>query len=126
MRDTPSGRGARVPERVVQSQVVHLLRSVGAQVWITGTTRRRGDYHGTMMTAGLPDVFAFVRGELVCIEVKARGGTLRTEQVLFRDCCLASNVRHLTGGVDQVLEYLVARGLVREVPHYRQPGAKEA
>jgi hypothetical protein len=75
-----------------------------------------------MQTAGLPDLLAFVRGELVCIEVKADGGRVSMPQMLFAACCHDAHVRYLRGGVDQVLEYLVSRGLVRpeNVPHYRK------
>jgi hypothetical protein len=50
----------RVSERAEQSHIVQLLRTVGGQVYVLGTTRRRGDYAGTMQTPGLPDLLAFL------------------------------------------------------------------
>jgi hypothetical protein len=48
-------KSPRIPEKVIQQQIVTLLRSIGAQVWVLGTRRKRGDYQGTMQTPGLPD-----------------------------------------------------------------------
>ena len=113
---------ARVPERVVQQQIVHLLRSLGAQVWVLGTTRRRGDYHGTMQTPGICDVVAFVpRAGLLMVECKAKGGRLRPEQSHFRACCREHGVAHVVGGVDEVVAWLVGQGILRAdaVAHYR-------
>lgn len=112
----------RVPEKVIQCQIVALLRRIGARVYVLGTRRPRGDYPGTRQTAGLPDLVAFVRGELVMVECKAAGGRLRPAQEDFRQACLDTGVRHLVGGVDAVLGYLVARGLVRveSIAAYRQ------
>ena len=64
----------RHPERVIQSHIVGLLRQVGCQVYVLGTTRPKGDYHGTCQTAGLPDVLALLpRGlGVLFVEVKAR------------------------------------------------------
>lgn len=114
---------ARVPERVVQQQIVHLLRSLGAQVWVLGTTRRRGDYHGTMMSPGLPDLIASVRGHMLMVECKAAGGRLRPEQRVFQQACQDCGVAHVVGGVDEVVAWLVAQGILRAdaVAHYRRP-----
>lgn len=88
----------RQPERAIQAHVVRLLRHVGCTVWVLGTTRRRGDYHGTMQTAGLPDVIAFLprAGGVLFVEVKAPGGRLRPEQAQFRACCLPWSPRRST------------------------------
>lgn len=121
---------ARIPERVVQRQIVHLLRSVGAQVWVLGTVRPRGDTPGTRQTPGICDVVAFVpRAGLLMVECKAKGGRLRPEQSHFRDCCLEHHVAHVVGGVDEVVAWLVAQGILRAdaVAHYRvaAPQARE-
>lgn len=50
----------RVPEKAVQAQIVHLLRSIGANVYVLGTTRRKGDHQGTMQTPGIPDLYVFL------------------------------------------------------------------
>ena len=52
----------RVPEKVEQQQGITLLRSIGADVWVLGTRRPRGDSQGTRQTPGLPDVFAVLLG----------------------------------------------------------------
>ena len=118
------GKVPRVPERVVQAQVVHLLRSLGGLVWTLGTTRRRGDYQGTMQTSGLPDCIAAVKGRMVMIECKAKGGVLRPAQRVFQQACADCGVAHLVGGVDEVVQWCVREGLLRAdcVPHYRLPG----
>lgn len=128
-REVRRGRAphdVRIPERVAQRQIVHLLRSVGAQVWVLGTTRRRGDHPGTMQTPGICDVVAFVpRAGLLMVEVKAKGGRLRPEQSHFRDCCREHHVAHVVGGVDEVIAWLVGQGILRAdaLPWYRQEGA---
>lgn len=138
-------RGPRVPEKVVQSHIVQALRSVGGQVYVMGTTRRRGDYGGTMQTEGIPDLMAFLprprsvadgprsmmalaaesQRRLLFVECKAAGGQLRPEQVVFRDLCGEADVTHLVGGLDDVLAWLTDAGYIKaeNVPHYRQPGA---
>lgn len=127
-------RSARTPERVVQQQVVHLLRSVGGKVYILGTRRRKGDFMGTMQTSGLPDLCAFLpiraplleRWQFLWIEVKSEGGTLRAEQHEFRAYCMASQIDHVVGGVSEVGEYLLRGGWVKEIAHYRKPSPEEA
>lgn len=49
-----------IPEKSEQSQIVQLLRSLGAQVYVLGNHRRKGDFAGTMQTPGLPDLQAFM------------------------------------------------------------------
>lgn len=127
MRTRPRAR-RRQPEKVEQQHVVQLLRSIGCRVWVTGVHRRTGDYQGTMMTPGLPDVIAFLPRALgvLFVEVKAEGGRLRPEQAEFRKLAIdvefaGGRVYHVVGGLDAVIVRLVAMGLVREdaVPHYR-------
>lgn len=119
----------RQPERAEQRAIVRLLSLCGCQVWPIGTTRRHGDYHGTMQAPGLPDLLAFLPrgGGLLCVEVKAEGGRLRHDQVRFRTACLDCEapflVHHVVGGQDAVIAYLLELGLLRahQVPYYRQP-----
>jgi hypothetical protein len=128
-------RPVRVPESVEQAHIVQLLRSLGGRVYVMGTTRRKGDYHGTMQTEGIPDVMAFLperdcpfpapptrRWIFLFIEAKAQGGRIRPEQAAFREVCVAANVRHIVGGFDAVVAELAAWGYVKtdSVPHYRQ------
>lgn len=129
-------RTARVPEKAVQAHIVQLLRTLGGQVYTMGTTRRNGDFAGTMQTPGIPDVMAFLperdspypaaptsRRLLLFIEVKARGGRLRPEQIAFRERCVAAGVAHVVGDLDDVIAWLVEHGQMKadSVPHYRQP-----
>lgn len=107
----------RQPERAIQWRIVGLLRSVGCSVWVLGTTRRSGDYPGTMQTAGLPDLIAFLpRAQgVLFVEAKAPGGRLRPAQADFRACCLplvADRVYHVTGGLEAVVGILAKLGIV--------------
>ena len=110
----------RQPERAEQANIVRLLRSLGATVYVLGTTRRKGDYHGTMQTPGLPDLLAFVQCpdvgavELIAIEVKAPGGRLRSEQRVFGDLCAMADVDHIVGGLDAVVDWLIMCGVLRD------------
>ena len=109
------------PERAEQVNIVRLLRSIGADVWPIGTTRRAGDYQGTMMAKGIPDIFAIlpgcVRGSAsrpvaLWIEVKSPKGRLRPEQAQFREQCLAADLAHVVGGLDAVIVFLRTGGWV--------------
>lgn len=121
-------------ERSVQQQIVMLLRSLGSQVYTLGTTRRAGDYHGTMQTPGLPDVMAFLpargerKGRLVMIEVKAPGGRARPDQLAFQDACRATGVAHVLGGLDQVVTWLVDEQYLRadQIAHFHTDGGVHA
>lgn len=124
----------RQRERGEQAGIVQLLRALGAQVYVSGTTRRAGDFHGTMQTPGIPDIEAFVphphrHGHqapgyaLVKIEVKAKGGRLRPAQAVYRNMCEFAGVAHVVGGLDDVIAWLLANGYLKatQVPHYRVP-----
>jgi hypothetical protein len=109
---------------------VQLLRTLGASVYVLGTTRRRGDYPGTMQTPGVPDLLAFVptapgasERRLLCIEVKTTVGRLSPAQVVFRSQCAAADIAHVTGPLDAVIAWLLERRLLSRgsVPHYRLP-----
>ena len=121
---------ARVSEKVIQAQGVKLLRMVGARVYVTGTTRPKGDYQGTCMTPGLADVLAFVpvAGDrstyrLLCWEAKAEGGRMSPAQVQFRADCAAAQVPHVVGDLDALIEWLLTAQLLKaeHVPHHRLP-----
>lgn len=130
-------------EKTEQANVVQLYRSIGATVFVSGTTRRKGDRcpsckafvpnrdHGTHQTPGIPDLFVFLppaprissTPEPLFHEVKAVGGRLRPEQQQFRERCLDAGVLHVVGGLDAAIEFLVRTGRARteSFPHYRQP-----
>ncbi len=128
----------RSPERAIQSDGVRLLRTLGARVWVLGTTRRTGDYAGTMQTPGLPDVIAFLPRSamwphphhtapvhpyrhLLVWEAKAPKGRLRPEQADFQDCCHRAAISHVVGGLDELIRWLTEYGYLRrdQVAHYR-------
>lgn len=119
-----AGALPRIPEKAVQAQCVALLRSLGAQVWVLGTVRARGDHPGTRQTPGVSDVIAFLRGACLFLECKAAGGKLRPEQVVFREAALSCGapVYHVVGGVNELFAWLVERGVVKaeNVPHERR------
>jgi hypothetical protein len=113
-----------VSERAQQAAIVKLLRSIQGQVYVIGTTRRKGDYQGTNQTAGLADLLCFLppvprvvvtssARVLLFVEVKAQGGRLRIEQREFQHLCNAANVWHLVGDLDVVLQWLTAQGYLR-------------
>lgn len=117
----------RVPEKVIQAQIVTLLRSIGAKVYVFGVRRRRDDYQGTMQTPGAADLEAYVPfrngsgHRMVKIEVKADGGRPSAEQRALATLCRSAKVDYICGGVDDVVAWLIAGGwLARDsVPHYR-------
>lgn len=137
---------ARVSERVEQAHIVRLLRLIGAQVYVLGTVRRKGDYAGTMQTPGIPDLYVMlpglavsrqsmkelllrvpvIPGEPLWIEVKAKSGRLRPAQVEFQQHCERMGHAHIVGGLDAVIAWLLERGFIREhqVPAYRVPKKK--
>lgn len=105
------------PERAEQRAILEVLPLVGAEWWVLGTVRKRGDYQGTCQTPGICDIVAFVPrvnarawSELVMIEGKAPGGRLSPAQKRFKAACNRADVEHLVGGVDAVLAWLRARG----------------
>ena len=92
-----------------------------------------------MQTPGIPDLLAFVdipvsismrlyntesarhiaphtRSVQLWIEVKRPGGTLAGAQKAFRLRALEAGCCHVTGGVDEVLDWLKARGAVKYGP----------
>ena len=106
-------------EKAEQAAIVKLLRLLGAEVYVIGTHRRAGDYQGTNQTPGMVDLWAFCkrldligRRSLVAIEVKAPAGRLSEAQEWFRAMCRVSDMLYVTGGYQQVVDYLVAQQLM--------------
>jgi hypothetical protein len=125
------GRRGDPLEKAVQAQIVACLHGVGASVWTLGTTRRKGDHPGTMQSAGLPDVMAFVPltragcgaalphsnpdvpfMALLLVEIKRGGNAMSTSQQNFAWCAqqVGPPVHHVAGGLNEVLAWLVAMG----------------
>ena len=95
------------PERQEQKAIVRLLQSLGATVYVLGTTRPAGGYMGTCQTPGIPDLYAFLpAGGALWVEVKATGGRLSPAQLAFRELCASRGVHYVTGGVDSVAAWL--------------------
>jgi hypothetical protein len=119
-------------EKVVQAQLVNFLRSISAQVYVLGTRRPRGDFHGTCQTPGVPDLWVFLPPARMAaheertglwIEVKAPGGRRSPDQTAFAIRCAAAHVPYVCGGVDELVAWLIDRGWIKagSVAHYRQP-----
>lgn len=142
LKPSASRRGVgwkpRTPEKAVQAQVVHLLRSVGGRVYVLGTKRPSGDYQGTCQTPGLADIHAFLpvptHGVVtnpslhaVWVEVKAEGGRLSDEQESFQQHCRDAHVSHVVGGVNDVVAFLVHGGWLKaeSVAHYRSGASSQ-
>ncbi len=106
-------------EKYEQADGVKLLRLLGAEVYVSGTVRRAGDYHGSMQTPGIPDVQAFLPStrrhppRLLCWEVKRARGKMSTAQVAYRAHCLAAGVPHVVGDIDALMAWLVEQGYLR-------------
>ena len=100
-------------EKEIQADIVKLLETVGAAVYKIGTTRKRGDHQGTMQTPGIPDLVAFVNAMQLWIEVKRPGGKMSQDQRMFRWHALDAGCEHVVGGLDEVLDWLKARGVVK-------------
>ena len=140
-------KAPRISEKQVQKDVVQLLRAIGGQVWELGHKRSKGrncphckqfvpnqDF-STRQTPGLPDVEAFVpvrdntvtmpnwRLRRLTVECKAEGGRLSRAQSDYERCCLQANLWHVVGGLDDVIAFLLEKGVIHQgqVSHYRVP-----
>jgi Holliday junction resolvase len=102
------------PERAEQRAIVELLERLGAKVYVLGTTRPKGGHMGTCQTPGIPDLCVFLGGFMVWIEVKAPKGRVSVAQEHFERLCGYTNTPYLRGGLDVVIAWLRARGLVKE------------
>jgi hypothetical protein len=112
-------RGA-LDEKHEQAAIRQLLGAVGADVYVLGTRRPRGDVPGTRQTPGLPDLYALLPARpggagscALWIEVKTARGRLSPAQRQFQAVCHAAGVPHLTGGRDAVIAWLRAGGWLR-------------
>lgn len=121
----PYQRRATVSEKVEQQHIVQLLRSLGATVYVLGTRRRKGDYQGTMQTPGIGDLYVVLPARPtprpLWVEVKAKGGAVRSAQLEFAAHCEAMGHAYVRGGLDAVIAWLIAQGYLSsaQVPHYR-------
>jgi hypothetical protein len=117
------GRIAKAAGKAEEARGHRLLQWLGATVYAIGTTRRRGDYPGTMQTPGLPDKLVFLPGRqpshvawrALWWEAKAGTGRLSPAQRAFRACVVRSGCgEYLSGSVDHVLiPWLVREGYLR-------------
>jgi hypothetical protein len=141
------------PERAEQEAAKKLLAAMGAKFWVAGTTRRAGDYQGTMQTPGLPDlplVFLprfkrYKEGtdmhlldqtlgmyELVVVEMKSpaaaktKHGGLSPFQRECKAYCLGAGVPYIHGDLDALIGWLIHHSYLKpeHVPHYRLPPTK--
>ena len=124
-------------EKAEQAHIHQLLTMLKADVYVLGTRRRAGKRcpMGTRQTSGLPDLLVFLpwrpapeerahsRRQLLMIEAKAPGGRRTDAQNTFRDLCLAADVHHVTGGLDDVIGWLLKWGYLKpnQVAHYHLP-----
>ncbi len=135
MRAGARVRGAfRISEKQEQANGVALLRTLGADVWVLGTRRRKGDFQGTNQTPGIPDVYALLARHLrdtdviprvggrvpLWWEVKAVGGAVRPEQLHFATVHQASAVGYVRGTYDDLIAWLISAGVLKpeNVPHH--------
>lgn len=123
----------RQPEKEIQQQILTLLELRGADVWVLGTRRPQrcpycrkvlpSNYQSTRQTPGLQDLQAILPPPpgrpldpscLLIVEVKSPNGRLSRDQQHFRQRCLDANVEHVAGGLEQVIEWLIAHGYLLE------------
>ena len=107
-------------EKEIQADIVKLLKTVGAAVYKIGTKRKKTDHQGTMQTTGIPDLVAFVKvlspypyTVQLWVEVKRPRAVMSAQQMTFHMHALEAGCEHVTGGVDEVLAWLKARGVVK-------------
>lgn len=126
-----------VSEKVEQAHGVQLLLSIGAEVYVSGTRRKRGDYQGTMQTPGIPDVEAFLKGAfsqrdreagypdrlILKWECKRVGGRLSPAQQRYQELCAAARIAYVVGPLDALIAWLAAHHYINadDVAHYRRP-----
>ena len=120
-------RGPRQhPERVEQTNICNLVRSIGGKVCVLGTSRRKGDHQGTMQSPGLPDLWIFMpspklpnshglidHASGLWWECKSPTGTRSQEQVNFAENCLNTRTPYGYGTLTDFVHYLVAGGWLK-------------
>lgn len=132
----------RVSEKTEQAHGVCLLKTLGADVFVSGTVRRRGDHPGTMQTPGIPDVevwlplarsardraIGILPRRLLKWEVKAVDGRLRPEQIAYQQLCIDAGIDYVVGPCNTLIEWLMAHAYLSpdRVPHYRVPEIPQA
>jgi hypothetical protein len=127
-------------ERHEQADGIRLLRSLGGQVYESGTIARPGSgpHRPTCQTPGIPDVEVYLpaprfgRGlpagqtrVLLKWEAKRPGGRLSPAQVDYQRLARAAGVHHVAGDLNALLTWLVGAGYLRadQLPHDRQPAS---
>lgn len=146
-----SGSPPRIPEKVVQAQLIKLYVSVGAKPYVIGTTRKKPpkgivlrtreeqrEWYSTRQTPGIADLLFVLPAPprehapeairntnrlAVWHEAKASDGRMSAEQKEFRELMLACGIAHVVGGYDAAIAFLMDRGYLKRggVPHYRLP-----
>lgn len=129
--DPERSRRARAAKRKGQAEERkgdQLIASLGARGKVVriGTTRRAGDFQGTMQTPGIADRVYFVRpvggGKTRAFwwECKAGTGRLSPAQREFRAWCEAAGWDHVVGDFGELVRWLVREGLLpaTSVAHY--------
>ena len=109
----------RVSEKHVQRQIVDYLKLIGAEVYVLGTVRRKGDHPGTMQTPGIPDLYAFLKpgifsADALWIEVKAEGGKCSPAQLSFQKLAKERGINYVCGGFQDLLNWLNGMGYIRQ------------
>lgn len=131
-RATRRPRRAPSPlEKVEQTWIINLWLSIGGDVYVLGTKRKKGDHQGTMQTPGISDLYGFLpppryRPSVTTwsdlwVEVKREKGEPSEEQVTFRERCIRAGTPHVMGTANAFIAYLIDGGWLRsdQVAHYR-------
>ena len=123
-------------EKSEQADCIKLLRMLGARVYVLGTVRRKGDYHGTMQTPGIADLEAWLPvplakrrsilfpRRLLKMEVKRSKGSATTpDQKAYASLCSEAGIDYVRGDLAALMAWLVAEGFLRadQLPASRQP-----
>lgn len=104
-----------------------LLLWLHAEVIKFGTTRRKGDYQGTMQTPGIPDQMFILpatqtrQPRMLWWESKAGSGRMSPDQRKFRESILrCEGGYHVVGDVAALITWLCHEHYLRpdQVPHY--------
>jgi hypothetical protein len=121
-----TGRQSQARGKVAEQHGRQLLVSLGHEVIKFSTTRRRGDYPGTMQTPGVPDYGIWlkpIRGlglRWAWWESKAGRGVLSPAQRKFQVNCERAGILYVVGDLDALIAWQVVLGYLRpdQVAHY--------
>lgn len=96
-------------EAEVAADCDKLVRKTGGEVWTLSQPRH------SMQTPGISDrIYAYPsRRVWFWFEVKVEGRKLSTEQIKFRDSCLAGGVWHFWGAVPELQRALQQFGILK-------------